>query len=59
MRGLTDGVLIFIGAGVAIYFLSQLGEGFESVIKNAPHETVVPKLNEVLERLDALERKNG
>jgi hypothetical protein len=52
-------VAIFVGAAVVIYFLSKLGKGLESVIKNALNDTVVRKLEEVVERLDALERKSG
>ena len=59
MHALLDGVAIFVGAAVVIYFLSKLGKGLESVIKNALNDTVVRKLEEVVERLDALERKSG
>jgi hypothetical protein len=59
MHILLEAVAIFLGAAVVVYFLSQLGKGLESVMKNALNETVVPKLDEILRKLGALERKEG
>jgi hypothetical protein len=37
----------------------KITAGFESVPKKALNETAVRRVDEVVERLDALERKNG
>jgi hypothetical protein len=37
----------------------KITAGFESVLKKALNDTVVRKLDEVAEKLDVLERKNG
>ena len=54
---ILEALAYFIGAGVILYFLDKLGYGLESLIKNALNSTVVPKLDEVIRRLEALERK--
>jgi hypothetical protein len=46
-----------IGAGIVIYFAREIGKGLESVIVKALNATVVAKLDEILDRLDTLERK--
>jgi hypothetical protein len=38
---------------------NKITAGFECVLKKALNDTVVRKLDEVVERLDALERENG
>ena len=57
MHVMLGALAYFIGGLVTIYFLNKLGYGLESVVKNALAATVVPKLDEVIRRLDALERK--
>jgi hypothetical protein len=54
MRAVLEGLATFIGAGVILYFLDKLGYGLEAVIKNALDATVVPKLDEVIRRLEGL-----
>jgi hypothetical protein len=53
----TLGLLVaaFFGA----YLQDKMTAGLESVIKRALNDTVVRKLDEVIERLDASERRNG
>ena len=57
MHVILGALAYFIGGLVILYFLDKLGYGLESVIKNALAATIVPKLDEVIRRLEPLERK--
>jgi hypothetical protein len=57
MHVILEALAYFVGAGVILYFLDKLGYGLESVIKKALDAAVVPKLDEVIRRLEALEHK--
>jgi len=51
-------VAIIVGGGVA-YFAREIGKGLESIMKKALNATVVPKLDKIIDRLEALERKSS
>ena len=52
-------LVAIIAGGVVAYFAREIGKGLESVMKKALNTTVVPKLDEIIDRLEALERKSN
>jgi hypothetical protein len=57
LQPFLEAIGLFVALALGLSLLDRLGFGLEDVITRALNATVVPKLNEIAERLETLENR--